>query len=347
MSAAFVLLGVGCVQFTGTGTTGLDGGIFKSVDKGAEWAQKSAIATTEGQRSIAGLNITAFAQDPADPNALYAGTDSEGLFFSLDGAESWQHVTELGRIRVNAVGISPGNKCHQFVATGNRVLRSIDCSRSWQNVYFDSRADAQIVDIDIDHFNSETIFAATSKGDLLKSVDNGGSWSPVHRFQNQIRQVLMSANDSRVIYVATRNRGLWKTVDGGATWAELNEGLGEFAGATDNMLLAESAGSPSTLIIASNFGLLRSRDGGTSWSAIPLLTPPGSTVIHSVAVSPRDAKAIYYGTASTFVRTVDGGAKWVTATNPTSRAATNLHIDTSNDKTLYMGTTLLKQRSGF
>lgn len=347
MSAALILVGAGCIQFTGTSTTGVDGGVFKSVDKGASWAQKSAIATTEGQRSIAGLNITSIAQDPGDAEALYAGTDSQGLFFTLDGAESWQHVGELGRIRVNAVAVSAGNKCHIFVATGNRVLRSVDCSRSWQNVYFDSRTDAQVVDLDIDHFRSETVFAATSKGDLLKSVDNGGSWSPVHRFQNHIRQVLMSSADSRVIYVATQNRGLWKTVDGGATWSELTESLGEFAGAADNMLLDESTGGQHTLILSSNFGLLRSRDGGASWSAIPLLTPPGSTVIHSMAVSPRDPNAIYYGTANAFYRTVDGGTKWVTATNPTTRAATNLHIDTANDANLYMGTTLLKQRTGF
>jgi len=348
ISAALVLIGAGCVQFSGSATSGLDGGVFKSADRGATWVQKSAIATTEGQRSIGSLNITALAQDPADAKALYAGTDSQGLFFTLDAAESWQHVSELGRIRVNAVAVSAGNKCHVFVATGNRVLRSTDCSRSWQNVYFDSRSDAEIVDIDIDHFSSETVFAATSKGDLLKSADNGGSWSPVHRFQNQIRDVVMSSSDSRVMYVATQNRGLWKTADSGDTWTDLTEHLGEFAGATDNMLLAEASGTPNAIILASHYGLLRSRDGGASWSAIPLLTPPGSTVIYAIAVSPKDSNAIYYGTASAFYRTVDGGAKWVTATNPTSRAVTNLHIDTSNDANLYMGTTaLLKQRTGF
>lgn len=345
MGGALILLGAGCIQFTGSGSTGLDGGIFKSGDKGESWTQVSAIATAEGPKSLGGQDITALAQDPGEAKTLYAGTALNGLFVTLDGAAEWTQVDALAGVGIAAAAVSPGNKCHIFVASGNRILRSVDCARTFQNVYLDPRADAFIRDIEIDHFNSETVYAASSKGDLLKSTDNGGSWSPVHRFQTDIRQILMRAGDSRVIYVATKHRGLWKTTDGGAEWAEINEGLGDFSGSTDNLIMAEVPAAGDSIIIGSNHGLLRTKDGGATWESIPLLTPPGSTAIHSLAVSPKDPNAIYYGTASTFYRSVDGGVRWVTSTNPTSRAATTLLVDRADDSVLYMGTTQLRQSS--
>lgn len=346
MSGALILLGVGCIQFSGTaGNTGLDGGIFKSVNKGETWTQTSAIATAEGPKTLGGQDITALAQDPSDPKVLYAGTSGQGLFFTLDGAKSWQKSDALGSAVVSSVAVSSADKCHIFAATGNRIFRSVDCARTFQNVYLDPRADAAIRDITIDHFSAKAIYAATSKGDFLRSTDNGDSWSPVHRFDTDIRQVLMRSNDSRIMYVATLRRGLWKTSDGGANWVELNESLGDFSGATDNLLMAETPAGGDSLIIASNYGLLRTADGGATWEDIPLLTPAGSTAIHSLAVSPKDANAIYYGTASTFYRTFDGGAKWITATNPTSRVVTTLLVDASDDATLYLGTTLFRKSS--
>lgn len=347
LAALLLTLGVGCVQFSGAPSGGADGGVFKSVDKAASWTQKSAIASVGAPRSFAGLNVSALAQDPGDPRALYAGSDTQGLFYSLDAGESWHHAETLGRLPVSAVVVNPQDKCVVLVAVGNRIHRTSDCVRTWQNVYVDPRPDALIRDIVFDHFTRGVVFAGSSKGDLLRSGDGGDSWSPVHRFENDVTRLLMSSRDSRVMYVATRNRGLWRTSDAGANWTDLTPNLGEFSGATENILLAEDPSAGDALVMASNYGLLRTTDGGASWQAIPLLTPPRSTVIHSLAVSPKDSRAIYYGTGSTYYRTSDGGVKWVTSGNPTSRAPTALMVDNVNDSVLYMGTTLLRQRTGF
>lgn len=341
-----LLIGQGCVQIKSQ-PAGSDGGVFRSVDKGVSWQQKSALATTGQPRSFGGLNVTEIAFDPSDRKAIYAGTEDQGLFFSYDGAESWQHAATLGRVRVNAAAVSPADKCAIFVATGNKVMRSSDCSRTWDNVYFDPRPDARISEVMVDFFNPDSVYAGTSKGDLLKSADGGSSWSSIHRFNGEIRQLLTTSADSRVIYAVTRSKGLWKTTDGGTAWTDLSSGFGKFAGALDQLILAEDSSKPDSLVAASNYGLLKTTDGGATWTPIPLLTPPGSTVIYSLAVSPKDSNAVYYGTVNTFYRTTDGGAKWVTAKLPTTRAATTLAIDPANDSVIYMGTTLFQKKQGF
>jgi len=347
LAASLLLVGQGCIQITGAGgSAGTAGGVFRSTDRGSSWQQKSSIAAVGAARSFSGINIVTLAFDPSDKKALYAGTEG-GLFFSYDGADSWQGSGALGAVNVTSVAVSPSDKCVIFAGTGNKVMRTDDCARSWTNVYFDPRAGTRITSVKIDFFNAGNVFAATSQGDFLKSTDSGASWSPIHRFDNEIRQVVMSAADSRVMYVATRNKGLWKTVDGGATWTDLSPGMGDFAGALDNMIVVEDVAKGGSLVVASNYGLLRSIDGGTTWKPVTLLTPPGSTVIYSLALSPKDSNFLAYGTASTLYRSVDGGAKWTTSKLPSARAATTLLMDPTNDSTIYMGTTLIKQNTGF
>jgi len=346
-AASLLLVGQGCIQITGTGSSSnTAGGVFRSIDRGASWQQKSSIASVGAARSFSGTNVTTLAFDPSDKKAIYAGTEG-GLFFSYDGGDTWQGASALGAVNVISVAVSPSDKCVIFAGTGNKVMRTGDCSRTWTNVYFDPRAGTRITSVKVDFFNAANVYAATSQGDFLKSSDSGASWSPIHRFDNEVRQVLMTAADSRVMYVATRNKGLWKSTDAGATWTDLSAGMGAFAGALDNMMAIEDVAKGNSLIVASNYGLLRTVDAGANWKPITLLTPPGSTVISSLAMSPKDSNFIAYGTLSTLYRSVDGGAKWTTSRLPSARAATSLMIDPTNDATIFMGTTLIKQNTGF
>jgi photosystem II stability/assembly factor-like uncharacterized protein len=347
LAACLLLIGQGCIQISGKGGgANTSGGVFRSTDRASSWQQKSSVATVGAAKSFSGLNITTLAFDPADKRAIYAGTES-GLFFSYDGADSWQGSNALGAVIVTSIAVSPTNKCVIFVGTGNKVMRSDDCARSWTNVYFDPRADTRINSVKIDLYNSNSVFAATSQGDFLKSVDSGASWSPIYRFNDEIRQVLMTAADSRVIYVLTGSTGIWKSSDAGATWADQSGGLGEFGGSLDNLMAVEDVARGNSLIVASNYGLLRTIDGGATWKPIALLTPPGSTPIFSLGMNPKDSNFIVYGTLSTLYRTLDGGSKWTTSRLPTARAATNLLVDPTDESIIYMGTTLFKQDSGF
>lgn len=346
-AASLLLVGQGCIQITGTpNSKGAEGGVFRSVDRGTTWQMKSSLATVGPARSFAGQNITTIAFDPSDKKAVYAGTEA-GLFFSYDSGDSWQGASTLGGVAVSSVAVSPSEKCVVYVGTGNRVMRTRDCSRSWENVYFDPRPDARVTSVKVDHFNSSNVFAATNKGDVLKSADGGASWSPIYRFETEIRQILMTAADSRVMYAVTKGKGLWKTTDAGATWTSLSAAMGDFAGALDNMIAVEDVARGNSLMVASNYGLLRTVDGGATWQPLTLVTPPGSTVIYSLTVNPKDSKFIAYGTSNTLHRSIDGGVKWTTTKMPTTRAATSLFVDPSNETMMFMGTTLLKQNTGF
>lgn len=340
LAAGLALAGAGCISFGGGGggTSGNDGGVFKSSDKAENWQQKVALAAVK-PGAIANVNVMTIVFDPGDPKTIYLGTADNGLFYSVDGAESWLQVGSLAIGRVNAVAVDTKDKCNVYVTTGNRIFKTSDCTRTWQNVYVDTRSDQTVNAVAVDSYNPTVVYAGLSGGDTLKSTDGGASWSVIKRFENDVKKILVNFYDTRIIYVATANRGIWKSTDGGSNWTDLSEKLNEFDGGRDYKDLIFDFSKHDTLIYAARYGLLRTTDGGASWQAIPLLTPPTSVDIYSLAANPQNGNEIYYGTTSTLYKTNDGGTKWVTRKLPTSRAATYLLVDPQNGNVVYLGTT--------
>jgi len=341
--AGFTLIGAGCISFGGGGgSTGIDGGVFKSTDKGESWQQKAAVAAVK-PGSIANANVATMVFDPQDSKTIYLGTAENGLLYTTDGAESWVQAGALSSGRINAVAVDAKEKCNIYAAAGNRIFKTSDCARTWQTVYIDTRADQVVTAVAVDSFNPTLIYAGFSGGDLFKSNDAGASWTAIRRFGNQISKILVNYYDTRILYVGTAGSGIWKSVDGGANWVDLNEKLREYGGSMEFKNLVLDFSKRDSLILASKYGLLRTSDGGGTWQPISLLTPPGSVDIFSLTLNPQNGNEIYYGTTSTLYKSVDGGVKWVTRKLPTSRAATFLLADPNNGNIVYLGTTKLKK----
>lgn len=353
LAASLMLIGAGCITFGPPTAAGGDGGIFKSTDKGDSWAQKVAIATTGGDtKSIGGVSVASILQDPSDSKALYIGSTENGMFYTYDGGESWKQPVQLSRGRVPSVAVSPDNKCVVYAATANKVLKSVDCSRTWEVPYVDSRTEREVTVVVVDHFNPNIVWIGNDLGEVLRSTDAGASWQPVTALKSKVMRIAMRNDDSRKLYVATEKRGIWRTSDGGGTWVDLSKngeegsgiaGYSEYSSSRDFYDIALGVSDPGFVVFASKYGLLRSNDGGDTWEEIPLLTPPGSTVIYSLAVDPKDANNIYYGTSTTYYRSPNGGTNWVPKNLPTSRVATVLLVDNASPSVLYMGVTKFKK----
>jgi len=97
------------------------------------------------------------------------------------------------------------------------------------------------------------------------------------------------------------------------------------------------------ILYASQYGLLRSADGGNTFEEIPLLTPPSTTAIYSLAINPRNGQEMYYGIATALYRSIDGGQNWTTRALPSSRAARFLLIEPEEPARLYLGVKKIKK----
>lgn len=343
LTAAFALFGAQCIRFGGGGSAqGSGGGVFKSVDRGAQWQQKTAVPTAAGVKSFGGANVTSLSVDPQDRLAIYAGTRESGMFYSYDGGESWRQPKDIAAGFVSAVRVDPKNKCVVYVATGNKILKSVDCSRTFESIYNDAVPTTFVSALAINPFQSNLLYAGTTKGALIKSTDGGNSWSIQGNLKSQIFDIVVDPRNSSFIYAAVKGKGVWKSTDGGTTFLDSSSELRKIKEGLDVRRIIVDSATPQALLLASKHKVSRSTDGGTTWTALPIISPETVEIL-ALAVNPRNSSEIYYGTATTFYRSVDGGQKWSTEKLPTRRQASALLVDPEQAPIVYLGVLEVKK----
>lgn len=341
-----------------TSASGSDGGIWTSSDKGMSWRQMSVIPTISGKAlSLGGVDVSVLTADPQDSEAIYFGTVSKGLYYTYNIANGWNAVDSLGQGTINDIKVDPKSKCILYAAITNRLYRSSDCSRSWSQIYYDNNPGVSVTAIAVDHYNSKNIYIATSRGEIIKSVDSGASWRTIKRLNESIARLIISPQDSRLIFVATvknniysfssntvTNAGDSSNIDQNFTveaWSDLGAVLKDFNLGSNFRDIAVCA-SDGSLFLATDKAIVRSPDKGLTWENIQLITPEQDAIINAVVVNPKNSDEIYYVTNTTFFSSGDGGVTWTTKKLSTTRAGWDLLINADNPNIIYLGTKKLK-----
>jgi photosystem II stability/assembly factor-like uncharacterized protein len=127
----------------------------------------------------------------------------------------------------------------------------------------------------------------------------------------RVRSFAPHPSDANTLYVAFSGGGVWKTVNGGTNWAPLTEGLGSLSVGW----LAMDRANPDTLYLGlgdpfdgTGIGLVKSTNGGTTWSAPVFLG--NSTIINHVLVSPAASNVVLASTNAGLFRSTDSGASF-------------------------------------
>ena len=163
---------------------------------------------------------------------------------------------------------------------------------------------------------------------VYKSVDGGRSWRFANRgIHDYGVYSLAVGSDAKTVYAMTVN-GLARSDDGAATWTPLAAtlkgalNLSAKRGATVRGIAAEPA-DPRRVWAGSLTGaVMRSADGGATWTAVDHLAalaarPPKPEPVASVVIASPDAKLVFvcHGGLGLF-RSADGGRTWTHPDTP-------------------------------
>jgi hypothetical protein len=146
-----------------------------------------------------------------------------------------------------------------------------------------------------------------TKADYLKN----GSYTLQVTDTGRVRNFVTHPSNPDVLYVAFSGGGVWKTTDGGASWAALTESLGSLS--VGSLAADPSDATASTLYLGlgdpfdgTGIGLVKSTDGGATWSAPVYLGT--SRVTTQVMVAPGNSSIVLATTDQGLFRSTDGGA---------------------------------------
>lgn len=345
LALSLLIMGQGCVSLSPSAGAGSAAGVFVSTDNGETWQPLSALPEPDGVQSLADVSVYRFVNDPEDSRALYWLSRERGMFYSYNEGRLWRTVEgPLASGFVYALAVHPGDKCTLIATSGSEVYQSTDCSRSWQEIYRESRTDVRVASLAYSPFAPYVMYLAESNGDLLASRDSGNSWQVVKRFEAPLVQVEVDPFHENLIYVASRANGLYRSGDGGKTWAELKTTMSDFSGALEYRRFLVHPGKTDVLYWISTFGVLVSNDRGDNWKSIDLITPPGSAQIYGFAINAENDNEMYYtatiNNRSTFYKSVDGGKHWTTNKLPSGYVPTALRVHPERSNVLYLGFTI-------
>lgn len=311
-------------------------GLFRSDDGGKTWAAKN---TGEEGLDFAKQELFDLKVAPQNSAVLYAGVQGGGLWKSSDRGDTWQKPHDANRVlESNAdmyrIAIDPGNASRVYVAAfqqnRGRVLKSEDAGQSFAEVYASPLERFGVFDIFVD--GKGQVFIATGAGEFLKSTDAGKSWRVVRRFADGLVRLFIDPVNASSFYLVSAKGKIFSSYDAGKTWQDIEPAFKPFANSGKNRkLFLDSRG---TMYVASDFGLLRSRNGGREWQPVPIIIP---TRIGVSWFAPHPVNSdIFYATAlASIYKTTDGGESWQAIRSPSANQVANLVIDPNNAEVMY------------
>jgi photosystem II stability/assembly factor-like uncharacterized protein len=291
--------------------------------------------TNSGQFNQSG-RINSIAINPSNPNVIYIGAATGGVWKTTDGGTTWSPLTDNQcSLAMGSVVLDPSNPNVVYAGTGEEnfsldsyygcgVLKSPDGGATWTqlgaSIFQTSSGGATIGKIAIHPTTTSTLLVASDFG-LYRSTDGGTNFTLVQA--GVATDIVIDPGNPSTMYAAIGNifgaaaNGVYKSTDTGATWSKLAGGFPTVNVGRINLAIAASA--PSTVFAAvqdsSTFGFLGlfvTNNGGTSWTQ---LAATGADCDGQcwydmgVAVDPTDPTIVYFSGLSLY-RSTNGGANF-------------------------------------
>ena len=310
------------------------------------FSENSVSWTNVGPTAIGG-RVRSIVINPLNPNTIYCGSVSGGIWKSTNAGGSWFPTSDAAaNLVIGTMVIDPTDTNTIYAGTGEGyfnvdalrgagVLKSTDGGAHWSlltnfagatspNFYY------YINKLVIRSDAHNTLYAALLGG-IWKTTDGGTSWTKltIATASTGCMDLVINPVDNNTLYAAFGlfvSDGVYKTTNGGTSWSKLTNGFPSTATKFGRISLSISKLNPSTLyacLADSNYythSIQKTTNAGASW--FPIATPfDNSGAVNGthlggqgwynnyIAVSPIDSNTVFTGGINIF-RSTNGGAAW-------------------------------------
>lgn len=276
--------------------------------------------------------ITAIDVNLSNPDVIYAGSASGGVWKSTGGGVSWEPIfDEQSTIAIGALTINQHNPSEIWVGTGEGnprnshnsgagIYKSLDAGKTWKKMGLE--ATKTIHRIIVHRDNSEVVFVgamgsiwgANPERGIYKTTDGGKTWKQVLYINDRTGcadLVTDPTNPNKLIAAMWEygrqpwtfnsggsGSGIYVSLDGGESWERRTEKDGLPAGDLGRVGLAIAPSKPDivyALVEAKENNLFKSTDGGRTWQKSPAERNVSNRPFyyHEIYVDPKNENRIF------------------------------------------------------
>ncbi|MBT8234591.1 MAG: hypothetical protein KJO04_00215, partial [Bacteroidia bacterium] len=299
-----------------------------------------------------------------NPDVMYVGTASGGLWRSTSGGIKWAPIFDKElTASIGAVAVQQSNPSVIWVGTGEGnprnslnggfgVYRSLDGGKNWTAMGLeDTRHIHRII---IDPTDPNTIYVGAigspwgehPERGVFKTTDGGASWEKILFVNNKtgIADLVMDpTNPNKLIAAMWEHKrdpwffnsggpgsGLHITHDGGKTWKKVKAEDGFPKGDLGRIGIAIARNKPNViyaLVEAKKNGLYKSVDGGVKWKKINDKNDIGNRPFYysEIYVDPENENRVY--SIFTYVNVSEDGGRNFTQLMPAYGVSNGVHPD--------------------
>lgn len=301
----------------------------------------------------------------SNPDIIYAGSASGGLWKSTSGGVDWKPIFQNEQTAsIGAVAVQQSNPSTIWVGTGEGnprnslnggfgIYKSLDAGKTWKKMGLEKTRHIHRVIIDPNDPN--TVYAAAigspwgehPERGIYKTEDGGKTWKNILFTNNKsgaAELVMDPTNPNKLIAAMWEHKrepwffnsggpgsGLYLTYDGGENWKELDEKNGLPEGDLGRIGLAIAPGKPEIIyayIEAKKNALYRSEDGGENWKKVnDNMDEIGNRPFYyaEIYVAPNNENRVY--SIFTYVNVSEDGGKSFKELMPAYGADNGIHPD--------------------
>ena len=299
-----------------------------------------------------------------NPEVMYVGTASGGLWKSTSGGIKWAPIFDKQiTASVGAVAIQQSNPSVVWVGTGEGnprnslnggygVFKTLDGGKTWMSMGLEKTRHIHKILIDPTDPNTVYIGAigapwgAHEERGVYKTTDGGKNWRRILFSNNTsgIADMVMDPKNPNKIIAALWDHkrdpwffksggagsGLYMTYDGGENWKKLSEKEGLPKGELGRIGLAIAASKTDViyaLIESKKNALYKSTDGGSQWKMVNDKEDIGNRPFYysDIFVDPQNENRVY--SVFTYVNVSEDGGKSFTELMPAYGVDNGVHPD--------------------
>ncbi len=299
-----------------------------------------------------------------NPDTMYAGTASGGLWKSISGGITWEPIFEKELTSsIGAVAVQQSNPSVIWVGTGEGnprnslnggfgVYRSLDAGKTWQAMGLEKTRHIHRIKIDPSDPNTIYVGAIGSpwgehpERGVFKTTDGGLNWEKILFVNNKtgLADLVMDpTNPNKLIAAMWEHKrdpwffksggegsGLYMTHDGGENWKKLSDEDGLPKGDLGRIGIAIAPGKPNiiyALIEAKKNALYKSEDGGFKWKKINDKKDIGNRPFYysEIYVDPQNENRVF--SIFTYVNVSEDGGKNFKQLMPAYQVNNGVHPD--------------------